>query len=253
TQITGGNFFQNNSYLAVATGITRTSGVGGDSRFDPWFADEGIDVNRDALPEAVDPADALLEHRGVPGQLDVDAGARGALQVEADAAGIAREENAAVWVVVEVHDILRATLLALLPGEERRPDARARQLGARRPVREPEHPPPLAEHHDFASLGQNELTDQLAQLQELRARQAPKRGVGGLLDPRQVGPDLLEAQLGKAVADDALRGEQGHQAQKLRLRERTPLRAAQDLRDRRDERVVLVHLLGGHLDRNPRV
>ena len=100
---------------------------------------------------------------------------------------------------------------------------------------------------------ERELTDQLAQLQQLRARQSPKRGVGGPLDPRQVGPDLLEAQLGQAVGDDALRGEQGHQAEELRLRERAPLCAAEDLRDRHVERVVLVHLLRGHLDGNPRV
>ena len=66
-------------------------------------------------------------------------------------------------------------------------------------------------------------------------------------------PDLLEAQLGQAVGDHALRGEQRHQTQELRLRQRTPLRAAEDLRDRHVERVVLVDLLGGHLDGNPRV
>ena len=79
-----------------------------------------VDVNRAALSEAVDPADSLLEHGGVPGKLDVDAGARGALQVEADAAGIGGEEHAARGVVVEVDDVLRAPLLALLAGEERR-------------------------------------------------------------------------------------------------------------------------------------
>ena len=132
-------------------------------------------------------------------------------------------------------------------------DALARELVARRPVREPEHPPPLAEHHHLAPFGQRELTDQLAQLHQLRARKSPKRGVRGPLDPRQIGPDLLEAQLGQAVGDDALRGEQRHQTQELRLRERPPLRAAEDLRDRQVERVVLVHLLRGHLDGNPRV
>src|SRR5207247_4491033 len=49
-----------------------------DSRLDPRFADQVIDVNRTALPEAVDSTNALLEHGGIPGQLDVDAGARGA-------------------------------------------------------------------------------------------------------------------------------------------------------------------------------
>ncbi len=102
-------------------------------------------------------------------------------------------------------------------------------------------------------MGQGELTNQFAQLHEFRARKSRKRGIRRPLDPRQIGPHLLEAQLGQAVGDDALRGEQCHQAQELRLRERAPLRAAKDLRDRHVERVVLLHLLHGHLDGNPRV
>ena len=131
----------------------------------------------------MDPADSLLEHGGIPGKLDVDAGARGSLQVEADAAGVGGEEHAAGRVVVEVHEVLRAPLLALRAGEERRGDALARELVTRRPVREPEHPPPLAEHHDLAPFGQRKLADQLAQLRELRARKPPQRGVRGPLDP----------------------------------------------------------------------
>jgi hypothetical protein len=69
---------------------------------------------------------------------------------------------------VEVHDVLCATFLTLLASEERRPDMLAPELIAGRPVRQPEHPPPLAEHHDFAALGQRELTDQLTQFQQLR-------------------------------------------------------------------------------------
>jgi hypothetical protein len=75
------------------------------------------------LPQAVDPADALLQHCRVPGQLDVDARARGSLQVEADAAGIGREQHPAGRVVVEVHDVLRASPLALLAREVGWPDA----------------------------------------------------------------------------------------------------------------------------------
>src|SRR6202011_2581516 len=145
-----------------------------DSRLDARFADQVIDVDWAALPEAVDPADSLLEHRGVPWKLDVDAGARGSLEIEANPSGIGREEHAAGRVVVEVHDVLRTPLLALRAGEERRSDAIAREQITRRPVREPEHPAPLAEHHHLASLGQYELSDQLAHLQELRTRQAPK-------------------------------------------------------------------------------
>src|SRR5439155_12024248 len=139
-----------------------------DSRFDPGLADQVVDVDGAVLSEAIDPADSLLEHGGVPGKLDVDARARGSLQVETDAAGVGREEHAARGVVVEVDDVLRAPLLALLAGEERRPDALVRELVARRPVREPEHPAPLAEHHHFALLSQSNLTNELAELQDFR-------------------------------------------------------------------------------------
>src|SRR5207247_10620922 len=61
-----------------------------DPRLDPGLAHQVINVNRATLSKAVDPADALLEHRRVPRKLDVDTGARGTLQVETDAAGIGR-------------------------------------------------------------------------------------------------------------------------------------------------------------------
>ena len=96
----------------------------GDPRLDAGLADQVVDVDRAALAEPVDPADPLLEDRRVPGQLEVDAGARRALQVEPHAARVRREEDAARGIVVELHEVLRPALLAFLAGEERRPDAR---------------------------------------------------------------------------------------------------------------------------------
>ena len=120
---------------------------------------------------------------GFQGTSNIDAGAHRSLQVQANAAGIGREKDTTGGVVVEIDEVLRAPHLALLAGEERRRDALARELGARRPVREPEHPPPLAEHHHFAALGHGELSNQLAQLDELGARKALKCGIRRPLDP----------------------------------------------------------------------
>jgi hypothetical protein len=47
--------------------------------------------------------------------------------------------------------------------------------------------------------------------------------------------------------------EQRHEPQEFCPRERASLRTAEDLRDRQVERVMLVQLLRGHLDGNPRV
>ena len=60
----------------------------------------------------------------------------------------------------------------------------------------------------WAAFGHRQLTDQLAQLRKFRARKSAQRRPRGPLDPRQVGPELLEAPLGQAVGDDAVRGEQ---------------------------------------------
>ncbi len=70
---------------------------------------------------------------------------------------------------MELHEILRPAPLALLAGEERRSSTAPGEHVARGPLRQPQHPAPLAEHHDLAGLIQDELADQLAQLQELRA------------------------------------------------------------------------------------
>ena len=66
----------------------------GDPRLDALLADQVVDVDRLLLAEPVDPADPLLEHGRVPGELEVDHAVGGALEVEPDAAGVAGEEDA---------------------------------------------------------------------------------------------------------------------------------------------------------------
>ncbi len=79
-----------------------------DAGFDALLADQVVDVDRQLLAQAVDPADPLLEHGRVPGELEVDHAVGGALQVQADSAGIAGEEDAEVGIIVELDDVLSA-------------------------------------------------------------------------------------------------------------------------------------------------
>src|SRR5205814_1745848 len=64
-------------------------------------------------------------------------------------------------------------------------------------------------------------------------------------------PELLEAELSEAVRNDALLGEQLHQLEELRLRERTPLADLHEPRDGLNELIVLGQLLRRHLDGDP--
>src|SRR5262249_58966765 len=98
-----------------------------DSRFDTRLAHEIVDVDRVGLTQTVDAADTLLEHGRIPGQLDVDARAGRTLEVEPNAPRVGREEDTTAGIVVEFHDVLRASLLPLLPGEERAPKPRLRE------------------------------------------------------------------------------------------------------------------------------
>ncbi len=63
-------------------------------------------------------------------------------------------------------------------------------------------------------------------------------------------PDLLEPELGQAVGDDPLGGQQAHQAEELGLGQRPDLRPLHQRDDRLDQRVVLLLLRLGHLDRD---
>ena len=141
-------------------------------RLDPDLADEVVDVDGLLLAEAVDPPDPLLEDGGIPGELQVDHAVGGVLEVEADAAGVAGEEEAVVRVVVELDDVLGPPTLALGAGEEAGAEAVLGEQVAHGPVRQREHPPPLAEDDDLAALPQHELPDQLPELQQLGGREA---------------------------------------------------------------------------------
>ena len=82
-----------------------------DPLLDPARRDEVVDVDGLRLPEPEDPADPLLEHRGVPRHLEVDAAARGALEVQPDTTGIRREQHARRGIVVKRDEVLRAPAL----------------------------------------------------------------------------------------------------------------------------------------------
>ena len=148
---------------------------------------------------------------------------------------------------MELDDVLGPPPLALGAGEEAGAEAVLGEQVAHRPVRQGEHPPPLAEDDDLAALLQHELPDELAELQELGGREALDHALlGGARADRR--PDLLEAELGQAVGDDPLGGQQAHQAEELGLGQRPGLGPLDELGDRLDQRVVLLELRLGHLD-----
>ena len=124
---------------------------------------------------------------------------------------------------MELDDVLGPPLLPLVPGEEHRAEAL--------------RPPRRSRTAQCASVSirrhwlkittlrpcvDDELGQQLAQLEQLRAREGPRSALGRARE-RDRGPDLLEAELGQAVGDDPLRGEQRHQPEELRLGERPSL------------------------------
>ena len=53
------------------------------------------DVHRPALPDSVDPADALLEPHRIPRQLEIDDEPTRPLEIESLAGGVGREQKAA--------------------------------------------------------------------------------------------------------------------------------------------------------------
>lgn len=92
---------------------------------------------------------------------------------------------------MEANEVLRAPPLVLLAAEQGRCEVLAREVGARRPVREPEHPPSLAEHHQFAAVA-----DGRARCAQYADRADPR--------PREQASALLETQLSETVGYDAL-------------------------------------------------
>src|SRR5690349_19477921 len=142
----------------------------------------------------MDAPDTLLEHRRVPGKLQVDAGARGALKVQADAASIREEHDARLRAVMELDDALgplpwrlgtRADHVAVAGIAEHSPQA---------PGGEPQHAAPLAEHDDLAALIDDEIADQATELAELRREESvEQRWLGSRALKR--GPELVEAHL----------------------------------------------------------
>ncbi len=124
-----------------------------------------------------------------------------------------------------------------------------RQQVADGPVRQIEHPAPLAEDHGLAALVHDDLLHELAELEQLGHRQpADHRLLGRPVADRR--PDVLELELRQAVADDPLECQQAHQPEELGLRQRAEHRLLHQDDDRLIERVVLDALLLRHLDRH---
>ena len=75
--------------------------------FDGVLGNQVDDLHRGWLAEPVGAGDALLEHGGIPGQVEVDDQA-GGLQVETHPAGIGGEEDATVGIIEEFLDEVAA-------------------------------------------------------------------------------------------------------------------------------------------------
>ena len=84
-----------------------------------------------------------------------------------------RNMHADARVVVEVDDALRALRRSLGAGEEDRAHARVAEQVAQAPLREAQHAPPLAEHHDLAPLREDEVGDQAPELDRAWAQKSP--------------------------------------------------------------------------------
>jgi hypothetical protein len=82
-----------------------------------WF-NQIVDINRPLLSQAMDAPDALLEHGGIPGQLQVDARVGGLLQIQPHAARIAEKQDRGFGVVVKIDQILGPAPQSFLAGEE---------------------------------------------------------------------------------------------------------------------------------------
>src|SRR4051794_29383375 len=120
----------------------------------------------------MDAADTLLEHRRVPGKLQIDAGARRTLKVQPDAAGIREEHDARLRVVMELDDALGPLSWRFGTREEHVAMAGITEHVPQAPGGEPQHAAPLAEHNDLAALIDDEIPDQPTELAELRHEQS---------------------------------------------------------------------------------
>ena len=91
--------------------------------FDRSLRDEVDDLDRLLLPQPMHPADALLQHGRIPGQVHVDDDRR-ELQIQADATRIGRQKQPALRIVAESID----ELFALVRSARRRETSRGPSL-----------------------------------------------------------------------------------------------------------------------------
>ncbi len=112
-----------------------------------------------------------------------------------------------------------------------------------------EHAPPLAEDDDLPLLLQRDLPDELTDLEQLwRGKPLDHALLGRAATDRR--PDVVEPELRQAVGDDPLGGQQAHHAEKLGLGQGPDLGTLDERDDRLDQRIVLLVLRIGHLDRH---
>ncbi len=179
------------------------------------------------LAQSVHARDALIQHRGIPGNVEVDQH-RGILQVQPDAAGVSRDEDLHRIVLSEaVHQ--RAPLvrwhsaMQAHRAKPEAPDPLFHHLG---------HPFPLGEDHGLQATGAAELIQQRLEFIELR------RALG-----------LLVHQSGGVTRHTRLL-QRGHHAVLLRWRERPAPHDVGDVTGSLDRRIVdlLLGLRHGHID-----
>src|SRR5690606_21025828 len=120
----------------------------GDAGLDAVLRDQVDDVYGALLSQPIDAPDALLQHRRVPRQLEIDAAVGGALQVQANAPGVAQEQHAGARIVVKLDDGLLSQFARLGTGEEQGSLASVGQHITYAPLGKAQHVAPLTEHDD---------------------------------------------------------------------------------------------------------
>src|SRR5882724_1125579 len=116
----------------------------------------------------MDAADPLLDHCGIPRELEIDARARCVLKIEPDPACVGQEHHAGLRIVVKFYDALSPLPWRLGTREEHRALAGVTEHVFQAPGREPQHAPPLAKHDDLPPLLEHEIADDSTELNELR-------------------------------------------------------------------------------------
>ncbi len=199
--------------------------------FDGVFGDEVDDLYGGGLTVTMGAGDALFEHGGIPGQVEVD-DERGGLQVEPDAARVGRKEDAAVRIVEEFLDERAAFGRGDIARQFDVTEADALEDG----FGECQHVRPLAEDDGFVSVAGDFFGEDFIEFGQFG------RGLFAV-----VGLDVFVVQ-GKGIADEA-HFDQTHQQDFMFLgRERPLLGFGEQFGDGLLKLAVGFPLRVGHLD-----